>query len=60
MEEKGVGKGVDMFASADEIYESIIEVREFHSYTANAKRLSSVYREHLRHPMDDAIWLIGW
>ena len=55
-----MGKGVDMFASADEIYEAIIEVREFHSYTANAKRLSSVYREHLRHPMDDAIWLIGW
>ena len=27
-EEKGVAKGVDMFASADEIFEAIVQVRD--------------------------------
>ena len=60
MEEKGVGKGVDMFASADEVFEAIVEVRENPSYSAKAKRLSSLYRAHPNHPMDDAIWLIEY
>merc|ERR1719264_487653 len=59
-EEKGVAKGVDMFASADEIFEAIVQVRDDPRYTCNAKRLSSVYRSHIRHPMDDAIWLIEY
>ena len=59
-EEKGVAKGVDMFASADEIHEAIVEVRDDPSYAANARRLSALYRAHPRHPMDDAVWLVEY
>merc|ERR1719245_964992 len=58
--EKGIAKGVDMFASADEIHEAIVEVRDNPSYAANARRLSALYRAHPRHPMDDAVWLVEY
>ena len=59
-EEKGIAKGVDMFASADEIHAAIVEVRDNLSYAANARRLSALYRAHPRHPMDDAVWLVEY
>ena len=49
-----------MFASADEIHAAIVEVRDDPSYAANARRLSSLYRAHPRHPMDDAVWLVEY
>merc|ERR1711887_286419 len=56
MEEKGIGLGVDKTASADAIYDTIIQVLHDPMYLQNVVKLSLLLKDRRGSPMDDAVW----
>ena len=59
IEEKGIGVGIDKFATTDEIVEAINKVVSDPTYKHNIDELSSIMKDRHNSPMDDAVWLLN-
>ena len=58
--DKGIGVGLDKTATADEIYNAVVEVRDNTKYRKKIKKLSSLMKLRRHSPMEDTVWFLEY
>ena len=58
--DKEIGVGLDKAATADEIYNAVVEVRDNKIYRENIRRLSTLMKLRQHSPMEDTVWLVEY
>ena len=58
--DKGIGVGVDKTASANAIYNAVVEVRDNPKYKEKIKKLSTLMKMRRHSPVEEAVWFLEY
>ena len=58
--DKGIGVGLDKTATAYDIYEAVVEVRDNPKYKEKIKKLSSLMKMRKHSPIEDTVWFLEY
>ena len=58
--DKGIGVGLDKTATANDIYEAVVEVRDNPKYKEKIEKLSTLMKMRKSSPIEEAVWFLEY